>query len=108
MEKHHTHGNSVPSLETRGLVLFQLWPLERDHRFRAAAAAAAANTIPSGSFKPETAPGEAEEKIQKESDQTQQEKDQSRGGYKPEPGPASATNGAACASQSVTGTSDGA
>lgn len=22
MEKHHTHGNSVPSLETRGLILF--------------------------------------------------------------------------------------
>lgn len=68
---------------------------------------------PTGSFKPGAAPRDkqselGEEKSWKERGQTQQEKVQGNGGCKPEFGPPSTIDGAACASQCVTGTNDSA
>lgn len=103
MERCPAHGNGLPSLETQGLILFHfscgLW--------KGITASKQQQQIPShqtaASLKqPQERNRVSQEKSWKDSGQAQRRTDGGNGGCKPEFGPASATDGAACISPSVT------
>lgn len=107
MERRTAHSNRLPSPETQGRILFHFSVASGTRSLPLSSTANTSHQAASSLKQPQEINRVSSGKRRAgNSGQTQQEHDQGNGGCEPEFGPVSTTDGVACVSQSMNGTSN--